>query len=176
MFCHLVTCSKSLERERYCVIRVFLFVKTRSKFCILLLHAQLYVCVFVQEEGNTIPARSAATSSASRAQPTEPLQRWCSCSDLCLYLGQCFGVMATFYVWNSDREESATTGNTKQLVKLARNKVGSVILTLNGRFWRNADVIREITRIDGDFYRFYREFWIILSTLQIDGPRSSVWF
>lgn len=66
--------------------------------------------------------------------------------------------------------------NNKQLVKLAGDKVDSVILNLNGSFWRNADVIREITRLDGDFYRFYGEFWIILSILQVDGPRSSVWF
>lgn len=62
------------------------------------------------------------------------------------------------------------------MVELAGNKIDLVILILNS-FWRNADVIRKITELDGDFYRSDEgQFLIIFRVLQVDAPRSSVWF
>ena len=88
---------------------------------------------------------------------------------LFLYLMECFCIVDTIYLWNENPEENKIIVNAKQVVK-----VDSGILILNSSFWRNADVIRGITGLDGDFYSSYKgKFWIIL---QVDGLRSSVWF
>lgn len=138
----------------------------------------LCVCSVIKWKENQFLPRSSVTSDDVCLPwlPTESLQGQSPWSALFLYLLECFRVTNTFYVWKENKEENKMIENNKQLVKLAGDKVDSVILNLNGSFWRNADVIREITRLDGDFYRFYGEFWIILSILQVDGPRSSVWF
>ena len=91
---------------------------------------------------------------------------------LFLYLVEWFCAVDRIYLWNENTEENKTIENAKQMVKADLG-----ILIWNSSFWRNTDVIRGITGLDGDFYRSYEgEFWIILRVLQVDGPRSSVWF
>lgn len=47
---------------------------------------------------------------------------------------ECFSIVDIFYVWKENREENKTIETAKQLVKLAGNKLDSVILILKGSF------------------------------------------
>lgn len=64
---------------------------------------------------------------------------------LILYLAVYVSIVDSADVWNENTEENKMVENARQVVKLAGNNIDLVILILNGRFWRNADVIREIT-------------------------------
>lgn len=165
-------------------------VHTFLKVLLQMVHLKIYVymhsynlmCSFSDwVEANTIFCRI-STASGEDHLPWWPANKNLSRAGLLgqgliLYLAVCFRIVDSADVWNENTEENKTVENARQVVKLAGNNVDSVNLILNGRFWRNADVIREITEVDGDFYRSYEVgFWIVLRGLQVDGLRSSVWF
>lgn len=79
---------------------------------------------------------------------------------LFLYLMECFCIVDTSYLWDENTEENKTIENAKQVVKVDCGGGGGILI-LNSSFWRNADVIRGIMGLDGDFYGSYKgEFWI----------------